>query len=361
MKTHHPTEAGTPRVEHRLAGRLSDGREVSAWTLSNGQGLAGEVLGYGAILSRLWVPDRRGVAVDVLLGFDGLEDWEKRNASYFGVVAGRNAGRIPGGLLRFGGREFRLAQNDGENHLHGGVVGLDKRIWSGEKVSGGGGSVGVRLSYLSPHGEEGYPGNVRLAATYWLTQAGELVFETEAESDQLTPISLAQHGYFNLSGEQSGPATDHMVRILADETMSTDEKMTPLGQAEPVGGTAADLRRDRRIGDVIPGLWKQHGDLYRVGRDGEMKEVARVTDPASGRTMAVRTTHGFIQLYAAGHLDGSVRGKGGVAYPRHAGLCFECQGYPDPGAGFGDTLVRPGKVQRHRTVYAFATNRENLR
>lgn len=343
-----------PRVEHRVTGSLSDGREVGAWTLQNGHGMACEVLGYGATLSQLWVPDRNGVAVDVLLGFDQLEDWEKRNESFFGVVAGRVAGRIPNGILRIAGREFHLTQNDRGNHLHGGQVGLDKRLWSGETVTDGKGNVGVRLGYISQDGEEGYPGEVRMAVTYWLTAAGELVFETKAESDQVTPITLAQHGYFNLAGEGSGAATDHVVQIFSDEVMKTDEIMTPLGIAEPVDGMAADLRTGKRIGDALPAIWQEHGDLYHLGREGEMKVAAKIKEPVSGREMVVSTTHGFMQFYTAAHLDGTTRGKGGAAYPRHAGLCFECQGYSDPGAGFGDTLLKPGEVQRHRTVYGFS-------
>lgn len=342
-------------VEHRVAGTLSDGREVGAWTLRNGHGMACEVMEYGATLSQLWVPDRKGVAVDVLLGFDRLENWEKRNESFFGVVAGRVAGRIPNGILRIAGREFHLAKNDRGNHLHGGLIGLDKRLWLGEAVTDGTGAVGVRLRYISPDGEEGYPSEVRMAVTYWLTAAGELVFETEAESDQVTPIALAQHSYFNLAGEASGAATDHIVQIFSAEVMKTDEIMTPLGIAEPVDGMAADMREGRRIGDVLPLIWQEHGDLYRLGRDGEMKIAAKITDPLSGREMTVSTTHGFMQFYAAGHLDGTTRGKNGAAYPRHAGLCFECQGYPDPGAGFGDTLLKPGEIQRHRTVYGFSS------
>lgn len=360
METQIPSDSATPATEPRVAGSLSDGREVRAWILSNGRGLACEVLEYGGILSRLWVPDRHGVAVDVLLGFDHLKDWEQQNQSYFGVVAGRVAGRIPGGVLKIEGRGFQLATNDHGNHLHGGLMGLDKRLWSGEAVTDGEGSVGVRLRYLSPDGEEGYPGEVTATVTYWLTRAGGLVFETEAVANRLTPVSLAQHGYFNLAGESSGAATDHVVRIPSGEMMTTDGQMTPLGIAESVVGMAADLRTGRRIGDVIPGLWKQHGDLYRLGREGEMKIAAQVTDPFSGREMQVTTTHGFMQFYTAAHLDGTVRGKGGVSYPRHAGLCFECQGYPDPGAGFGNPWVRPGAIQHHRTVYRFASGGGDL-
>lgn len=356
-----PADPGIPSIVHRLAGSLSDGRKVGGWTFSNGRGMACEVLEYGGILSRLWVPDRDGNAVDVLLGFDRLEDWEQKNDSYFGAIAGRVAGRIPGGRLRIEGREFQLTRNDRGNHLHGGLVGLDKRVWSSKPMVDGQGSLGVCLRYVSPDGEEGYPGEVRIAVSYWLTAANELVFETEAASDQVTPVSLAQHGYFNLAGQASGPAVDHRVRIFADEVMTTDETMTPLGNAEGVDGMAADLRTGRRIGEVLPELWQKHGDLYRLGRDGEMKVAARVTDPGSGREMVVSTTHGFMQFYAAGHLDGNLRGKGGVVYPPHAGLCFECQGYPDPGAGFGSVLVKPGEVQCHRTIYGFATSTEDLR
>jgi aldose 1-epimerase len=313
-----------------------------------------EILSYGAAVRRLAVPDGRGDLVDVVLGHETMDGWEHANESYFGVIAGRIAGRVPGGRLEFEGREYQLAGNDRGNHLHGGPEGLDKRLWQGESLTMEDGTVGVRMCYHSPDGEGGYPGAVELSATYWLTPDDSFVLETEARADQVTPISLAQHSYFNLAGAGNGSAEGHVVRIFADHVVTTDEKMTPLGIAETVEGKAADLRQPRLLKEVIPELWQQHGDLYQLSGDEGLKPAARVLDPQSGRGMEVSTTQNFLQFYTAAHLDGSLVGKGGKAYPRHGGLCFECQGYPDPSAGLGDILVRPGQMQRHKTVYAFS-------
>jgi aldose 1-epimerase len=313
-----------------------------------------EVLSYGGAIRRLAVPDGKGGLVDVVLGLDTMEDWEQANESYFGVIAGRIAGRVPEGRLKFEGQEVQLACNDRGNHLHGGVRGLDKRIWQGEPLTEKDGTVGLRMHYRSPDGEEGYPGTVDLDCTYLVTPENALVFETNAQANQVTPITLAQHTYFNLAGAGRGSAEGHEVQIFSGQVMKTDEIDTPLGRVESVDGQAADLREARVLGDVLADLWQQHGDCYQLSSGGELKSAARLHDPQSGRVMDVSTAHDFVQFYTAAHLDGSQVGKEGRAYPKHGGLCFECQGYSDPSAGFGDILVRPGQVQRHQTVYAFS-------
>lgn len=313
-----------------------------------------EILSYGAAVSRLALPDGKGRLVDVVLGHETMDGWEKANDSCFGVVAGRIAGRVPQGRLIIEGREVQLACNDRGNHLHGGECGLGKRLWRREPLAEKEAAPGLRLAYRSPDGEEGYPGAVQLSVTYRLTPDNALVFETEAEADRMTPITLAQHSYFNLAGAGSGSADGHTVQIFSDQVMKTDERMTPLGLSEEVNGQAADLREARVLREVIAGLWQQHGDCYRLSGGGALKPAARLMDPASGRVMDVSTTHDFMQFYTAQHLDGSLVGKEAKAYPKYGGLCFECQGYPDPSAGLGDILVRPGQMQRHQTVYAFS-------
>ena len=210
------------------------------------------------------------------------------------------------------------------------------------------------MQYQSPNGEEGYPGTVNLVVRYLLTPGNAMVFETEAQADQVTPITIAQHSYFNLAGADSGSAKNHTVQIFSDQVMKTDEKMTPLGLAEGVEGRAEDLRETRVLGDVITDFWQHHGGCYPLPGGEALKPAARLTDPESGRVMDVSTTHDFMQFYTGAHLDGSLGGKGGVRYPKYGGLCFECQGYSDPSAGFGDILVRPGQTQCHHTVYAFS-------
>jgi aldose 1-epimerase len=317
-------------------------------------GMEVEILSYGAAVRRLALPNGMGGLVDVVLGHETMDAWEHRNDSYFGVIAGRVAGRIPSGHLAFDGQTYQLPCNDRGNHLHGGEAGLAKRLWTGAPFVEDDGTVGLRMHYTSVDGEGNYPGTLELTITYLVTPDNALVFETEAQSDQTTPFTLAQHSYFNLAGESSGSAQGHVAQIFSDHVMATDETMTPLGYAESVDGKAADLRQARPLADVIPGLPHQHGDIYQLKKSRELALVARFMDPVSGRSMDVSTTHDYLQFYTAAHLDGSLKGKNGTAYPKHAGMCFECQGYPDPAAGFGDILVRPDQVQRHTTVYAFS-------
>lgn len=343
-------------VDKRAISSRECGRGVDAWTLRGAGGMVAEVLNYGAVVSRLLVPDRDGKLGDVTLGFSDPDQWMNDNGSFFGATAGRIAGRVPGGLLRFDGKEIQLECNEGENHLHGGVQGLDKRLWRAEPMAEDGGTVGLKLRYDSPDGEEGYPGRVEFLVTYKLTPENEFIFEWEAYADRPTPVSLAHHSYFNLGGESS--ALDHEITIFADEIVTTDERMTPLGEVKSVNGTAADLREPKRLGAIVDDLWQQHGDLYRLPEGGESELVARMTDAASGRTMDVRTTDDFLQFYTAAHFDGTVVGRDGLRYPKHAGICFECQGYPDCAAGLGDILVRPGEPRRSRTVYAFGIERK---
>jgi aldose 1-epimerase len=342
---------------------LPDGTEATTWQLRNAAGMSARVLNYGAILTHLFVPDRQGVFEDVVLGFDTLDPY-RRNSPYFGAMVGRVAGRIPGGVIRVDGRDYQLSLNEGANHLHGGFHGIDRRAWRGEVVPAGDGSVGFRLVCDSADGEEGYPGHLRVTVTYTLTASNELVVETEAESDRATPVSLTHHSYFNLGGEASGPVLEHWIRIPAEEYVACDAAMTPLGRREAVAGQAADLRATSRLGDVVPSLFHQHGDLYLLPGDGatdtvsRLRTAAEVGHPGSGRVLKVRTSEECVQFYTGACLDGSFVGKSGKTYDRFGGLCVECQGYPGAttASGFRDILARPGHPRKSTTVYAFTTD-----
>lgn len=333
-------------------GTLPDGRPVEAHHLSNSHGMTATVITWGGILTSLCVPDRDGRIADVVLGFDTLEPYVTGHP-FFGAITGRVAGRIPGGKLHIDGTTYQLPLNDGGNHHHGGVTGLDKRLWQAET-----GSNFVKLRYLSPDGEEGYPGNLDIRVTYTLTEDNELVIETEANTDKATPLSLTHHSYFNLAGEGAGTIENHEIQVFADLAMKLDDSLAPLGRTFPLDGTAGDFRQPRRLGDAIPGLFHHHGNLYLPSRAaGEtLVPAARVTEPASGRVLDVRSTETCLQLYTSSHFDQPVTGKSGKIYPRFGGLCLECEGYPDAvnTPGFGDILVRPGTPQRHTTVYAFS-------
>jgi aldose 1-epimerase len=337
----------------RVAGRTAAGEAVHAYDLGNARGMTASVLTYGGIVQSLRVPDARGASADVVLGFAGLEPYLGSHP-HFGAITGRVAGRITGGRFTVDGREYALACNDGGNHLHGGFKGLDKRVWHAEAENGA-----LVLRYRSPDGEEGYPGTADLAVSYRLTDDNELVIDTEVTVDRATPVSLTNHSYFNLAGEGEGTVEDHVITITAGEYVPTDGQLTLSGRREPVGGQANDLRSPRRLGDVIPGLHRQHGDHYLPpASGGAMRRVARVSEPRSGRVMDVSTDDDGLQFYTGWFLDGSVVGKSGRAYPRFGGFCLECQGYPD-GAdhpGLGAIIVRPGEPRRRRTVYAFSVS-----
>lgn len=355
----HDSSPSSPSIKSRPLGKLPDGRVVDAWTLIGAGGLELEVITYGGIIKRLLAPDRDGQLEDVVLGFDDLESYFS-NDPYLGAVVGRVAGRIPDGRFCVDGQEHKVVQNDGTNHIHGGIVGLDKRLWAAEPVERSDGAPSLRLTYRSPDGEEGYPGNVDFTVTYTVTPDNAVVYETHAESDAATPVSLTQHSYFNLAGEGSGDIKDHEVQIHCDTKIAVDENLTPLGVRESVSGSAADLYQSRRVGDIIPDLWLQHGDCYRVehgeGEADALISVARLAHPGTGRVIDVSTTLSCLQFYTGKHLPENIKGKSGHTYGPFSGLCLECEGYPDGVSKpeFGDILVRPGHPQHHVTIYAFS-------
>ncbi len=342
----------------RIFGTLPDGRVVKSWLLQNADGCSLEVIEYGGIVTHLHVPDQEGKLADVVLGFDTLEPYLAGHP-YFGVIAGRVAGRISGARFVLEGRTYELARNDPPNHLHGGTVGFDKKLWLAEPVSRPDGADSVRLTLESAEGDEGYPGNLTAHVTFTLTARNEFIFETEVSTDLTTPVSLTHHSYFNLAGEHAGPAIDHELQIFADTFAPTDAAMTLLGRRVSVeeGG---DFRQSKRIGDVLPHVLGAHGDLYFVNRpQGDLSSLvpaARVREPRSGRIMEVFTSEDCVQFYSGVALDGSLVGKSGVRYGRHHGFCLECEGYPD-GINtplLGDILIHPGEPQRHTTIYAFS-------
>jgi aldose 1-epimerase len=315
-----------------------------------------EAIGYGATVTRLLVPDRNGKRADVVLGFADPARYRGPH-SYFGAMAGRVAGRISRAQFQLDGKTYSLAANDPPNHLHGGVRGFDKQLWHAERLDPG----AVRFSLTSPDGEEGYPGTVQTSVTYLLTN-GAFMVDVTATTDRATPLSLTHHSYFNLAGvnlgESSGESIEsHELEIYAEEFARADGSMGLTGRRERVSD-ANDFRRPRRLGEAIPHLHGRHGDLYFTRANGPaLVDAARLVHRGSGRVMTVRTNESCIQLYTGVSLDGSLVGKSGVAYGPHAGLCLECEGYPD-GANVpaqGDIILRPQAPLSRRTEYAFST------
>lgn len=337
-------------------GRLPDGQLVDRFTLTSKGGLSLRVMTLGGIVTHLFVPDRNGNVADVVLGFDRLDDYLKPHP-YFGAIAGRVAGRISGARFDLDGHSYVLAANDPPNHLHGGLRGFDKRLWTAQPVRRTGDDVSLKFTRTSPNDEEGYPGTVRVSVTYTVTDANEFRIDSEATTDRATPFSLTHHSYFNLAGESSGSVESHQLKLNASTYAPGDANFGLLGRRDPVA--ANDFRTAKPVGDVVPNLHGRHGDLYFIDRPQNatgLVDAARLVDPTSGRVMTVRSTEACIQLYTGVGLDGSLVGKAGRPYESFAGLCLECEGYPD-GANrpaLGDIVLRPGQIHRQTTVYAFS-------
>jgi aldose 1-epimerase len=363
QRPEHAMEA--PTVQRSLFGELPDGREVYAYTLDNGRGVKVEAITYGGIIVSLDTPDRRGRRGDIVLGYDDLSGYLKETP-YFGAIIGRYGNRIANARFTLDGRTYQLAANDGPNHLHGGVVGFDKVLWSVTPFSRAD-SVGVVLRYTSPDGEEGYPGDLAATVTYTLTTDGSLVFDYEATTDKPTPVNLTQHSYFNLAGDGVRDVLDQVLTIYADSFTPVDSTLIPTGKIEPVAGTPFDFRTPTAIGARIGAADQQleyaggYDHNYVLDRSGPgLVHAAHVYDPDTGRTLDVYTTEPGLQFYSGNFLDGSLVGKSGHVYEHRYGFCLETQHYPDSPnePGFPSTILRPGEEYRSRTVLKFGVGPE---
>ena len=321
---------------------------------------------YGCIIVSLTAPDRDGEFADVVLGYDHLADYIKATP-YFGSVVGRYGNRIAAGKFTLDGKTYTLATNNEPGgipcHLHGGNIGFDKVLWDAEGIVADD-TVGLRLHYLSRDGEEGYPGNLDITVHYWLTNGNELRVEYEATADHATPVNLTQHSYFNLAGHDSGTILDHELMIAASRITPVDKGLIPIGEFMPVVGTPFDFTTPTAIGkrvnaedeQIAFGLGYDH-NFVLTRWDGKLRLAATVREPKSGRFMEVLTTEPGVQFYCGNFLDGSNVGKGGHAYQHRTGFCLETQHFPDSPnqPAFPSTILRPGEVYRHTTVYRFST------
>ncbi len=337
-------------------GVLPDGRMVESFVLTHTSGLRARIISYGAILVSLEIPDREGHLDDVVLGYGGIENYLE-NKPYFGAIVGRYGNRIAAGRFNLDGVEYRLARNNGPNHLHGGIKGFDKVLWETESIKTADG-VGVRLTYLSEDGEEGYPGNLTCTVTYLLTAGQELRIEYSAMTDKPTPVNLTHHSYFNLAGEGNVDILSHELFLDADRFTPVNDGLIPTGKLQPVAGTPFDFTRPMPIGDRIADVKGGYDHNYALNSGGgSLTVAARVVEEKSGRVMEVRTTEPGIQFYTGNFLDGSDTGKRGLAFLKHSGFCLETQHFPDSPnqPDFPSVILRPGETYRHTTVYAFST------
>ncbi|MEU9730256.1 aldose epimerase family protein [Streptomyces sp. NPDC048002] len=322
---------------NELFGTLSDGTAVHRWTLERA-GVRVRVLTYGGIVQSVEVPDRDGVAGNVVLGFEDLAGYPAHPGPYFGALVGRYANRIAGGRFTLDELTYALPRNDGPNCLHGGERGFDRRVWDAEPVE-----HGVRLSRVAAHGEEGFPGRLELTAEYTLDADGALRIVYGAVTDEPTVVNLTNHSYFNLSGARSGNAGGHELRLAASRFTPVDEHLIPTG-TESVEGTRFDFRTARKVGAGY-----DHNFVLDKGVTAAPREVAELHDPASGRVLTVSTTEPGLQLYTADHLS--------EPFAPGDGIALETQHFPDSPnrPEFPSTVLRPGEVFRSETVYAFST------
>lgn len=334
------------------------GLEVKLYTLRNKHGLLAKITNYGGILTEFHAPDRTGKMADVVLGYDRLDDY-LHGSPYFGAVIGRVANRIKNAQFTLDGKNYKLDPNNDKNTLHGGKVGWDKVVWTAEvKESDAGPSL--ELSYVSNDGEEGFPGRVTAHNTYTLTNDDQLRIEMDAVTDKPTIVNMAHHSYWNLGGHDSGPITDEELTLFADAYTPGDP--VPDGKIQAVSGTPFDFRAPK----VIAKDMKEAGGKP-LGFDGNwivkgdpraLRPVARLKDPKTGRVLELSADQPGVQFYSGNFLDGSNKGKGGVQYQKHAGLCLESQKFPNAinvPAWKEQVILRPGASYAHTMVFKFLT------
>lgn len=331
-------------------------------TLTNNHGASVTISSTGGIVTSLTMPDRSGTLGDVVLGYDNPDDYRKAGP-YFGALIGRYGNRIADGEFNLNGVEYTLAQNDGPNSLHGGIKGFDKVVWETQRIDSPAGPA-LELTYLSPDGEEGYPGNLLVKVVYTLTHDNELKIDYTATTDRDTVVNLTQHSYFNLAGHDRGDILGHILTINADRFTPVDETLIPTGEVRPVAGTPFDFIRPTPIGARIEepdeqlkfGLGYDHNWVLN-NSDGSLALAATVSDPGSGRVMEVWTTEPGVQFYSGNFLDGSQIGKGGHAYQQRYGLCLETQHFPDSPnqPDFPSTTLEAGESYHSTTIYKFLT------
>ena len=335
-------------IKCAVLGRL-EGREVKGFTLTNAAGTRAKLVELGCRLTELHLAGRGGRMADVVLGYDGLAAYAA-DRNYFGAICGRYANRIAAGRFSLDGHAYRLVCNEGANHLHGGTVGFDKKLWSGEAGTDG---RSVRFAYRSPDGEEGYPGNLDLEVSVALDDENCLAIGIAATTDLPTICNPVHHGYWNLAGHDSGDVLGHRLAIDGDFYTPVDGALIPTGEILSVRGTPFDFTAAKPIGRDLAGDFDLNWVLN--GRPGELRRAARALDPVSGRGFELWTDQPGLQFYTGRHLGPDISGKGGHPYCRHAGFALESQRFPDsPNRGhFPSARLDPGEIYRHRMEFRF--------
>ncbi|HAJ98563.1 MAG TPA: galactose-1-epimerase [Bacteroidales bacterium] len=336
-----------------------DGKATALYTLRNKNGLVTQITNYGATIVSIFVPDSNGVFADIVHGLDSIDDYVKNNGPYMGAICGRCANRIAGGKFSIAGEEYQLAVNNGPNHLHGGIKGFDKVVWDVKSAS----SSQVVLTYFSPDGEEGYPGDLTVKVSYTLNDENELILDYEATTSKATLINLASHSYFNLAGDGTGKVYDQLLLINADFFTPIDETSIPTGEICSLKATPMDFAKMKNIGRDLFADYRQlkygtgydHNWVLRKGL-GELGLAAVAHDPKSGRTMKIYTTQPGVQFYSSNWTE-SQKGKLGRVYNKHEAFCLETQHFPDAvnQPHFPSAALKPGEVYIQKSIHKFSS------
>ncbi len=347
-------------IEKVVFGSLPDGSEADLYILKNAAGMEVRISNYGGIITHWTAPDKEGRYADITLGCDSLSGYLK-GVPYFGALVGRFGNRIANGKFTLDGKEYTLAKNNGPNSLHGGIKGFDKALWQATPLDGE--EPQLKLRYVSADGEEGFPGTLTTEVTYTLRKDNALSIDYSATTDKPTVVNLTNHAYFNLSGDMSKDVLEHEVEIKADRFLPVDQTLIPTGELRPVAGTPFDFTKAKKIGADINADDQQikFGGGYDhcwvfADSSNTLKQVATVYEPGSGRVMEVFTTEPATQFYTGNFLDGTVTGKGGIAYQHRSGFCLETEHYPDAPnqPAFPSTGLKPGETYKTTTVYKFS-------
>jgi aldose 1-epimerase len=359
QKNHGMTQA--PAVKQEIFGTLPDGREVKIFKLTNKNGLEARVTEYGAILVSMKTPDASGKLADITHGYDTLDGW-LTNTSYFGATVGRFGNRIAHGKFTLDGKLYPLAANNDPGgipcHLHGGLNGFDKVLWSGVPTDDG----GVEFTCLSKDGDEGYPGNLTARVTYTLTDHNELKWEARATTDAPTILNLVHHSYWNLSGDPETSINDHVLTLNAPGYLPTNAGLIPTGEILPVAGTPMDFTKPTVIGERVDAEFEPlkfgggYDHAWVLENAKGVRLAAILKDTKSGRVMEVHTDQPAIQFYGGNFLDGTATGKGGVKYAKRTALCLETEGFPDSPnqPSFPSPVLRPGETYQHTMIHKFS-------
>ncbi|MDR2037059.1 MAG: galactose mutarotase [Bacteroidales bacterium] len=336
-----------------------DGKQVDLYILTNSNGMEVSVTNYGAKIVSVHVPDKDGKMIDVVLGHNNIEEYLSSEEPYFGAVCGRTGNRIAKGKFTLDGKEYQLAINNGPNNLHGGIKGFNAVVWDARQIN----EQTVELTYVSPDGEEGFPGTLTSKISYQLTEENAVKIDYEAKTDKATIINLTNHSYFNLSGAGDPYIGDHSLTINADTYLPTDETAIPYGKAEPVAGTPMDFRTPHEIGERIEDNFQQliygkgYDHTYVLNKENnELSLCARAVSPKTGITMETYTTEPGVQLYTGNWMTGNFVAKNGKRYPMRSAFCLETQHYPDSinQPQFPTVILRPGETFKSQTIYKFS-------